>query len=454
MHRLLISVAALIAITNAAYAADASIPLKAASPAVNNSAGIGPYVSWHAGAQWLNKSTVHMPFDNDTGFNTYDVGYTFGTAIGYNFNKNFGVEGEVSYSLANAKHTTLYDNTDLANPLWSNPAHGRVGALTIMGNAIVGAEWSALHPYIGAGAGVAIVHNNTTTFNESFDPLHFVDTDVAWAAQAFVGADVRVTNDTSVGARYRVRYIGPFTLADGAINPERSVWQSAELTLKHSFGHSAASARTAGVSNNSSNWSGPYVGVNVGYGWGSNDLLTVSGPITINPDGALVGGQLGYDWNIGQQFVVGLAGDVSWAGMSDSKNCALAGICFPPDSSVKFDLNWLSTVRARAGVTAGNFLVYGTAGAAVAGTRVKLNGVLSFHNGPGINFSANQINLGWVVGAGAEFKVTNSISVGAEYLYIDFGKNDHPFYYFGDLDEYAQSSLKANIIRTSVNYRF
>ena len=59
------------------------------------------------------------------------------------------------------------------------------------------------------------------------------------------------------------------------------------------------------------NWTGFYVGINGGYGWGTSDI-GVPAPGSYNINGGLVGGTVGYNWQIGQA-VYGLEGDLDWA---------------------------------------------------------------------------------------------------------------------------------------------
>ncbi len=78
----------------------------------------------------------------------------------------------------------------------------------------------------------------------------------------------------------------------------------------------------------------------------------------------------------------------------------------------------------RVGYDAGDALIYGVGGGARANTSVG-------------------DDLGWVAGAGIEYKVRENVSVGAEYLY-------HKFDDFNG----TGSDLSGNTISARVNYRF
>src|SRR3954451_7905776 len=57
-------------------------------------------------------------------------------------------------------------------------------------------------------------------------------------------------------------------------------------------------------------WTGPYIGINGGWGWGNSDY-TGGFPGSASVSGGLIGGTLGYNWQVGQA-VFGLEGDIDW----------------------------------------------------------------------------------------------------------------------------------------------
>src|SRR6202035_3074212 len=133
------------------------------------------------------------------------------------------------------------------------------------------------------------------------------------------------------------------------------------------------------------NWSGFYLGVNGGGGWGQSYLGTNTDRIRTSR--GLVGGTAGYNYQFQNNFVLGLEGDMDWAhlnGTNSSVNCP-AG-CSTSDT-------WLSTVRGRAGYAFGGVMPYVTGGLAVGDIRASTPGF------PG----ATNTNAGWTVGGGVEF---------------------------------------------------
>ena len=165
-------------------------------------------------------------------------------------------------------------------------------------------------------------------------------------------------------------------------------------------------------------WTGPYLGANLGYEWGS-----VSNNPT-RPSGAAGGIQGGYIWQSGR-FVFGGEGDLQFSNAND---------LFAP---WKFSNPWFGTVRARAGVAINNFLLYGTAGFAFGEVTAETVGLLS----------ESHVNVGWTVGAGVEVGLAGNWSAKAEYLYIDLASNN-----FGLTG--TTNGLSTSLLRLGVNYHF
>ena len=165
------------------------------------------------------------------------------------------------------------------------------------------------------------------------------------------------------------------------------------------------------------NWSGPYVGANLGYQWGSVSNLG------IDPSGFAGGAQLGYNWQTGQ-FVFGAEADIQASGADDTF------------ATFKFSNPWFGTLRGRAGLAMNNVLLYATAGLAFGSGKLEFAGL-----------SESQTLWGWTGGAGIEVGFTPNWSVKAEYLYVDL---DDDGYVLTGVNHGLQSSL----LRFGINYRF
>jgi len=181
------------------------------------------------------------------------------------------------------------------------------------------------------------------------------------------------------------------------------------------------------------NWSGFYLGINGGGGWGHSNWDTSSDRIGLS--GGLVGGTAGYNWQLGNA-VLGLEGDIDWANLKGTNASTLcpAG-CSTSDT-------WLSTVRGRAGYAFGGVLPYVTGGLAVGDIRAATPGF------PG----ASNTSAGWTAGAGIEVGLTGNWSAKAEYLYVDLGRFNCGVSCNGLPTDNV--SMHDNVVRAGVNYRF
>ncbi|WP_158625980.1 outer membrane protein [Arsenicitalea aurantiaca] len=176
-------------------------------------------------------------------------------------------------------------------------------------------------------------------------------------------------------------------------------------------------------------WTGAYVGVHAGYGWGSFDEPDDATPEWANDiDGWLAGVQAGYNVNL-DGVVLGVEGDIAWAdiGSEEFTRDGLAG-----------SIDWIGTIRGRVGFAADAFLIYGTAGVAFAGADLL--------DDPDAD---SNTHTGWVVGAGVEAMVTESVSLKAEYLYHDFGTQEYDFN--GDTDDV---DFQVSTVKIGLNFHF
>jgi outer membrane immunogenic protein len=214
------------------------------------------------------------------------------------------------------------------------------------------------------------------------------------------------------------------------------------------------------------NWTGFYIGVNVGYSWGrqTNSLFNVAdefrGANKDHLNGVIGGGQIGYNWQAGQ-WVFGLEADFQGSGQKDSGSFFLPFAIPNGDSLTDYTpkLEWFGTVRARIGYAmgaSGNWLPYVTGGwayghGAISGTGALVDGSLVLLASP---FKGSHDYSGWTVGGGLEWALDRNWRVKLEYLYIDFGHG--PTVQDGITNglHIVGGRLTDNIVRGGINYRF
>ena len=183
------------------------------------------------------------------------------------------------------------------------------------------------------------------------------------------------------------------------------------------------------------NWTGFYVGINGGYGWGESNWSVPA--VSNSPKGALIGGTIGFNYQVGS-FVWGLEGDYDWADIKDSAACG-AFSCETKNS-------WLATARGRVGYAFDRWLPYFTGGAAFG--KVEANSTNPAAPG------ASDTRTGWTVGGGVEYAFLGSWSAKLEYLYVDLGSFDCNAACSGAAAVGSTVDFKTNIIRAGLNYKF
>jgi outer membrane immunogenic protein len=200
------------------------------------------------------------------------------------------------------------------------------------------------------------------------------------------------------------------------------------------------------------NWTGVYIGLNGGYGW--NSWEDGSGD-TFKGNGFLGGGEAGFNYQI-NQFVIGFEGDIDWSGMkwSQTQSANFSGFGNSFTGTLSNKDQWLSTFAARFGVAADRALFYGKAGGAWAQESWDLTVT---NSGGSSATGTNTFNrLGWMVGAGLEYAVTENVTLKAEYNYIDFG-TDNETLTGGGLTSaglIVPSKLTMSVVKVGLNVLF
>src|SRR5258708_6792133 len=242
------------------------------------------------------------------------------------------------------------------------------------------------------------------------------------------------------------------------------------------------------------NWSGFYIGGNVGYSWGRErtdgtltgtqnvSVFRTGGPTLVssvttplatqplvgraNMNGVIGGGQIGYNWQA-SRWLFGLETDFQGSDERATADiCTVAGC--PLGSSVltaNYKLDWFGTARGRVGFLATDrVLLYATGGLAYGHVAA---------NAPLVPLSWGSTRAGWTVGAGAEAAIDRNWSVKVEYLYMDLGnigssgatattvvnQPNTPGQGFNTvttttLTSAFRTKFTDNIVRVGLNYRF
>ena len=169
----------------------------------------------------------------------------------------------------------------------------------------------------------------------------------------------------------------------------------------------------ASVANGFHDWSGAYVGATAGYQIGSVMTRTTTGNFAGVTDlsGFLGGLNAGYNFQSGS-MVYGVEGDVNWSNYSGSRQCVA-------DATVKcgYSIDLSGSLRGRFGVSIDQMLLFGTAGVSAGRGTTSISPATA-----GLTGQSTATLLGITFGAGAEYALTQTISVKAQYDYVNWSE--------------------------------
>jgi outer membrane immunogenic protein len=215
-------------------------------------------------------------------------------------------------------------------------------------------------------------------------------------------------------------------------------------------------------------WNGFYLGLNAGANFGQFKLATQTSPgvlltpanaalidsatpFTLHPRGAVAGFQLGYNWQLSNNIVLGLEFDAEAVGAKSTRTVTFV----PGGNFTTSSINGLTlvTLRPRVGWAWDRSLIYVTGGAAGA-TMHTTDTFAGFGGTLAVSTSGRPQANGWTVGTGFEYAFLNAWSAKIEYVYVDL-KNYNTSVSFSPVDVITfNHKYSDNIIRAGVNYRF
>ena len=195
------------------------------------------------------------------------------------------------------------------------------------------------------------------------------------------------------------------------------------------------------------NWTGIYVGLQGGYGWGRSEQY--DGPAfgsattgQYNMNGWVGGGTIGANWQTGM-WVLGVEGDLSASSIKGGGNTTPSWGCAVADGCTT-EVKWFGTARVRVGAAFDRSLVYITGGGAFGSVRVAIAATT-----PSIEGTVNR--TGWSAGAGYEYAFSPNWSGKLEYLHVDLGR-DFTWWQFGAIPGLSRASF--DVARVGINYKF
>jgi outer membrane immunogenic protein len=169
------------------------------------------------------------------------------------------------------------------------------------------------------------------------------------------------------------------------------IWIAGFCALALAGSAEAADIELPEVTTVPGDWSGPYLGVSVGYGWLDDIDYSFAPPLRSSGEDVVFGAHAGYLHQFGP-FVIGAEAEFSRLDIN------FEGFPIDAEESVAF--------KARGGFAIDRLLVTGHAGAAYATTNIGLE------------------DWGWVVGAGVDYAITDNLVAGVSYDHMEFDEFD------------------------------
>ena len=219
------------------------------------------------------------------------------------------------------------------------------------------------------------------------------------------------------------------------------------------------------------NWSGFYIGVNVGgqfghsedkdfdYNFGVPNGFDGPKPWGYDESGVVGGGQIGYNfqWN---WLVLGVEADGGYMNLdgNGTEPGSPGG-----DTRGHTDSDFFTTVRGRLGLAWGHWLFYGTGGWIGVNQETKVTDDCAFSGACGdelIHAGGTDFRSGWTGGGGVEYMLGCHWTIRAEYL--RFQLDDHSFSAeatfrgvpVGTASHFTAPGTEGNIFRAALNYKF
>jgi len=181
-------------------------------------------------------------------------------------------------------------------------------------------------------------------------------------------------------------------------------------------------------------WTGGYIGLQGGYAWGKTDVETDIDPDFIgvidsldvddfNANGFVGGVHAGFLMQ-SDSFVYGIEGDIEYADMKDDVDIVFNDGALGDGGTGEKEIDWLGSLRLRAGVAFDRALVYATGGLAVGGVSLESDLSQEALDVGLSNDDDSKTAWGWTIGGGLEYALTDDLSARVEYRYTDLGKTD------------------------------
>ncbi|HYX04099.1 MAG TPA: carbohydrate porin [Reyranella sp.] len=197
--------------------------------------------------------------------------------------------------------------------------------------------------------------------------------------------------------------------------------------------------------------SGFYVGAHVGYMFGAanatlGDPIGVQSAGGVTPYGTWFGGvQAGYEHFFNSRLMLGLELDMSFPDTADLSQWM--SYRATSTGTANEQLEYLASLRARAGYAMGPWTPFVTGGIAWASTRFSRTDLTTGNE----DANPSNVRLGYAVGGGIDYRLDRRWSTRLEYLYTNLGLSG---WLFASAPARYDSQYDLHRFRIGLNYKF
>lgn len=216
------------------------------------------------------------------------------------------------------------------------------------------------------------------------------------------------------------------------------------------------SCSTFAASNQLDQWTGFYAGGNLGYGSGHSRDEGNSTSWGDSIDGVVGGIQVGHNWQFDNNIVLGVAANLNLSDMGDAFKNSDHDKYDAYDGSI--DIKQNGSVDLLMGYAFDRVLPYVKVGVTVAKEDFTMGchkGNVTKTNGCGNEFNTNASNIsaGMNVGAGIQYRVTQNLSAGIEYTYVDLGTSS-VYLHDPNYADYSSRNFNTSYSTTTLNVNY
>lgn len=186
------------------------------------------------------------------------------------------------------------------------------------------------------------------------------------------------------------------------------------------------------------NWTGLYVGGQIGGGGESAGSSDNPAFVPLSMGGFIGGVYAGYNWQLpGNNIVLGVDTDFTFNGIdADGSNAS--------GYAASLDWRWYGAVRGRIGYAFDRFMPYIAGGFAYG----KIAGSYTWPDN--YTASGDKTDTGWTLGGGLEYAFTDNLIGRLEYRYTDFGTVDIS----NAAGDHVYFDTAAHDVRVGLSYKF